>query len=298
VASGTTFKEISARGFSALEMPIPTLSEQQQIVEKIEELFSELDAGRQQLEIVRNQLETYQQSVLHYAFSGRLGRTGRDLSLSDDLPASPSTSHREYNPTRLPKGWKWVKLNEIVRKSTVKVHPKDFPNLKFIGMDCIEPNTLGPFFTYDFSEFKSSGNYFNKGQILYGRMRPYLNKVYKAEYDGACSGEFIILQCIEDYAPDLLKYILHSDSFVAFATSKTSGDRPRVTLEEIGDYAVIMPPRIEQDNLILEIESRLSICDKLEEAIETCLQQSEALKQSILKQAFEGKLVKSPNNCQ
>jgi type I restriction enzyme, S subunit len=53
-------------------------------------------------------------------------------------------------------------------------------------------------------------------------MRPYINKVYKAEFDGVCSGEFIILNCIDNFSPDLLKYILHSTGFVDFANIITT----------------------------------------------------------------------------
>ena len=71
IASGTTFKEISARAFASLIMPVPPLKEQHLIVEIIEELFSELDDSRRQLESVRGLLITYRQSVLKYAFEGR-----------------------------------------------------------------------------------------------------------------------------------------------------------------------------------------------------------------------------------
>ena len=174
---------------------------------------------------------------------------------------------------------------------TNKVLPSENSELKFIGMDCIEPHTLRPSFLYDFKDFRSSGNYFEKGEILYGRMRPYLNKVYKAEFNGACSGEFIILKCDTKINADLLKYILHSNEFVNFANQKTSGDRPRISYSEISEFPIKLPNINEQHKIVEEIETRLSVSDKIEEAIESSLIQAESLKQSILKQAFEGKLI-------
>jgi type I restriction enzyme S subunit len=185
-----------------------------------------------------------------------------------------------------------IKYRKNLRK---KVTPADYPDAKFVGMDCIEPHTLKPKFTYKFGDFKSAGNYFEMGQVLYGRMRPYLNKVYKAEYEGACSGEFIVLQCSEKLYPNLLSYILHSKDFVSYANHKTNGDRPRISYEEISDYPIALGPLHEQQAIVAILESKLTICDKIEETITASLKQAETLRQSILKKAFEGKLINKKN---
>jgi type I restriction enzyme S subunit len=274
--SETLQPNLSPKDLALTPIPLPPLSEQQEIVAKIEELLSELDQGKQQLETARQQLKVYRQAVLKWAFEGKLTNAIQNGQKTQD--------------GKLPEGWTWVKLGEIAKKKSAKAVPSENSDLKFIGMDCIKPNTLKPFFLYDFKEFKSSGNLFKKNQVLYGRMRPYLNKVYKAEFDGACSGEFIILECVENFSPDLLKYILHASEFVNFTNSITSGDRPRISYEEFSDYSVALAPLEEQKQIVQEIESRLSVCDKVEETITQSLQQAETLRQSILKQAFEGKL--------
>lgn len=269
--TGTTVKGIKAAILKQLEIPLPPLSEQTAIVSKIEELLSDLENGNQQLLTAQQQLKTYRQSLLKWAFEGKL--TNKNVN------------------GELPKGWKKKSLGDIAKRKAVKALPKDFPDAKFIGMDCIEANALKPSFLHDFKNFKSAGNYFEKGQVLYGRMRPYLNKVYRAEFNGTCSGEFITLQCTEEFNPDLLKYILHSRGFVSFANHKTSGDRPRISYEEISDFPIAVAPIKEQEQIVSELESKLTVCDKIEETITTSLQQAEMLKQSILKKAFEGRLV-------
>ena len=267
-----THKRYWISEYSKLSIPLPPSKELQRIFEKLEELFTNLDKGIENLRTAKQQLKVYRESVLKWAFEGKL--------MNDNLNGA------------LPKDWKWTTLGEVAKKKSVKALPSELPDAKFIGMDCIEANAMKPSFFYKFSEFKSAGNYFEKGQVLYGRMRPYLNKVYKAEIDGTCSGEFIILQCTEDFNADLLKYILHSREFVSFANHKTTGDRPRISYEEISDYSIAKPPFKELTKVVNEIESRLSVCDKIEEAIEHSLQQAEALRLSIIKKAFEGKLTK------
>ncbi|MBU2493325.1 MAG: restriction endonuclease subunit S [Bacteroidetes bacterium] len=274
--TGTTFRSISADVVKNVQLFLPPLKEQNRIVTKIEELFSSLDKGIESLKNAQQQLKIYRQAVLKYAFEGKL--TNKNVN-------------RE-----LPEGWKWFKLGDVADKQSIKILPTKMPDAIFIGMDCIEPHSLKPSYTYKFSEFKSAGNYFMKDQVLYGRMRPYLNKVYKAEFNGACSGEFIVLKCKEDFNPDLLKYIIHSKEFVRFANSKTSGDRPRISYDEIADFPIAKPPIEEQNKIVKEIESRLSVCDKIEESINQGLQQSEALRQSILKKAFKGQLVPQDSN--
>ena len=69
-----------------------------------------------------------------------------------------------------------------------------------------------------------------------------------------------------------------------------------VTKKQLSDLDLILPQISEQKQIVQEIESRLSVCDKMEEIITNCLRQSESLRQSILKQAFEGKLIKSDEN--
>ncbi|MBA4122004.1 MAG: restriction endonuclease subunit S [Acidobacteria bacterium] len=194
------------------------------------------------------------------------------------------------NKNELPKNWEVSKLSEVVTKKTLKALPSDAPDAKFIGMDCIEPNGLKPAFLYDFKDFKSAGNRFKSGQVLYGRMRPYLNKVYKAEFDGVCSGEFIILECLPIFTPDLLQYILHSRDFVRFVNAKTSGDRPRISYEEISDYPIYLPPLAEQERIVAKIEELFSELDAGRESLKTAARQLKTYRQAVLKWAFEGKL--------
>jgi len=260
------------------KFPIPPFNEQKRILAKLEQLLTELDKGIEYLETTKQQLKVYRQAVLKWAFEGKL-------------------TNKDVKDGELPKGWTKTTLGEIVRKVSIKALPTEMPESKFIGMDCIESNALKPFMTYQFNQFKSAGNSFKVNHVLYGRMRPYLNKVYKAEFDGVCSGEFIIMECLNDFNPELLKYILHQRDFVRFANQKTSGDRPRVSFEELAEYPIFKCSPVEQNLIVQEIESRLSVCDKIEETIESSLQQAEALRLSIIKKAFEGKLVpQDPND--
>jgi len=84
-----------------------------------------------------------------------------------------------------------IRLSDVAKRKSLKALPVDDPDAKFIGMDCLEPHTLKPFFGYDFKEFKSAGNYFKTNQALYERRRTYLNNITAYEKNNC----FIIYSC-------------------------------------------------------------------------------------------------------
>lgn len=139
---------------------------------------------------------------------------------------------------------------------------------------------------------------FYKNDVLYGRMRSYLNKVFKAEINGAASAEFIVFPSNTQILPDYLKYTLHQQKFVEFATRNSSGDRPRVKFEEdLSTFSFILPSLPEQRAIVEKIEKAFACADKIQAAISAALEQAKQLKQSILKRAFEGRLVpQDPND--
>lgn len=277
-ARGGAMNNVSLEDLKNLNVFVPPLAEQHRIVEKIEDLFSELDKGIETLKTAQQQLKVYRQAVLKYAFEGKL--------------TNPNVKEGE-----LPEGWSIKTIGEVTSKSSQKAYPNKLSNQIFLGMDSIEPHSTKPHFFYNFSEMKSAGNIFTVNQVLYGRMRPYLNKVWVADKDGVASGEFIVLSCSDKINPQYLMNVLHHQEFVKYANSKTSGDRPRISFDEIAEYEFLLPTTAEQSTILSEIESRLSICDKIEESIEQAMQQAEALRQSILKKAFEGNLVpQDPND--
>lgn len=271
MASGTTFLELSLSNFKKVPVPLPPLNEQYQIVEKLEELFSELEQSKAGLNKSQHQLKIYRHAFLKNVLKNEV-------------------DYKDVQTTK-------VILGDVVERYSKKVNPQDEPSLKFVGLDSLEPGSLKPHLIYDFKDYTSSGNYFERGHILYARMRPYLNKVFKAEFDGAASGEFIILQCKEDILIDYLKYILHSADFVNYANEKSTGDRPRVSFEDIALFEFTLPDIDHQQQIVNEIDYRFTIIENLEETIQSNLHAIELYRQSIYKKAFQGNLVmQDPEN--
>lgn len=192
----------------------------------------------------------------------------------------------------LPTGWRKTSLGELTYQFSKKITPSLNSEYKFIGMDCIEKDTLKPSFLHEFKDFKSSGNFFQEGNILYGRLRPYLNKVYQAEFNGVASGEFIVMNSTENIVNKFLMYILHSNQFVHWSNALASGDKPRVKYNQISNYPIKLPPLNEQTRIVTKIEKLFSNLDNSDKYLLHLEKQLKRYRQSVLKSAFEGELTR------
>src|SRR4051812_47988011 len=113
--------------------------------------------------------------------------------------------------------WPVVELGSVLMRSPEKASPQSERELPFVGLDAIAPASMKVDDTVPFGIMKSLGSRFQAGDVLYGRLRPYLNKVWHADREGACSGELLVLRANRELEPRFLAYRLHSREFVDYA---------------------------------------------------------------------------------
>jgi type I restriction enzyme S subunit len=190
----------------------------------------------------------------------------------------------------LPIGWAAATLEQVVDRPRPKAAPSDFPELPFVGMDSIAPDGMRLLHVGRFGEMKSAGGVFEPGDVLYGRMRPYLNKVHCARQRGACSAEFIVMPPGAAVRGEFLSYLLHQRAFVNFASEQSSGDRPRVDFDGIASFKFGLPPLAEQDRIVSRIEELFSEIDEGERSLTRVQKLEERYRQSVLKAAVTGAL--------
>jgi len=283
-----------------LDIPIPPLSEQLAIVSKIEELLSDLENGKQQLLTAQQQLKVYRQSLLKTAFEGKLTST----SLSEQ----GSSSEAETKEGELPKEWKWVKTGEVIdiinngytpSKENLFDNEGEVPFLKVynLNFDGTLNHTKNPVFIPDSihkKDLKRSICY--PGDVLINIVGPPLGKVSIVSNHFP---EWNINQAIVMFRPNeniLSKYISYflqnpvTTNWLE-GTSKATAGQWNVKVSTCRVIPMPFPPIKEQHQIVEILESKLTVCDKIEETISQSLLQAETLKQSILKKAFEGKLV-------
>ena len=197
----------------------------------------------------------------------------------------------EANGETLPTGWIRTSLDEIVAPRSGKVQPKTMPKAHFIGMEQIEPETMRLLGTVPAGTMKSSANSFQPGDVLYGRLRPYLNKVYQPDFSGLCSGEFIVIPDSCAVSGRFLKYRINAADFVRFANHLNSGDRPRVDFEQISVFNLDLPPKNEQQRIADALDELLSDLDAGVAALEAARVKLGHYRAAVLKAAVDGLLI-------
>ena len=275
---GTTGRlRLGTKALADLEIPLPPLAEQRRIVAKLEVLFTQLDAAVDNLKKAQAQLQQYRQSILKSAFEGELTREWRE-------------GHAEKGRKDIEEV---VQLKEIANLRREKVQPKNSSkNLNFVGLKHIDSGVSILKRWGDASEVKSTKARFYPNDVLYGKLRPYLDKAVIAEMEGICSADILVFTANSKMIPRFLVYLLHSHPFRNHAIATSSGiTLPRTSWNALGEFTFTLPSLTEQEQIVSEIERHFSAADEVEATIEAELKRAERLRQSILKHAFSGKLV-------
>jgi type I restriction enzyme S subunit len=189
-------------------------------------------------------------------------------------------------------GWVILPMNMIVRLRSEKADPRLEGDLPFVGMDDIEAHGLHIMRTRPFAEMRSAGNRFCPGDVLYGRLRPYLNKTAIASGAGACSGELLVLEPTAAVDSRYLQYFLHSRRFVGLVSATTSGDRPRVRFETITGFAIPLAPLPEQRRIAARVDALFAEVAAGEATLAAARKGLETFRRALLKAAVSGELTK------
>lgn len=345
---------ISLGDLKQLEIIIPPFLEQHQIVSKIDELFSELDNGIENLKKARAQLKTYRQAVLKYAFEGKLTEHWRVGQVKKGNPPEPAEKllertkkerekhyqqqvedwkkvcekaeaegkkkpakpkkPRDLPPLtekelavlpELPEGWGWNKIVSIYESMKNGIYkPKEFYAEE--GIPCLRMYNIeyGKIEWFDIKRMLLSKNEIKEYELKPGDLL--VNRVNSRELVGKTA---LIKKNLEKSVFESKNirirlnnqinsgyvnfwFLIYANDYFNRNAQQTVG-MASISQEQIGRMPVPICSAAEQDQIFLEIETRLSVCDKLEQIIDDSLKKSEALRQSILKKAFSGELTKS-----
>lgn len=261
---------------------LPPIEQQNAIVSKIEELFSELDKSIEELKTAQQQLKVYRQAVLKWAFEGKL-------------------TNENVKEGELPEGWSLIKLKDAANKITDGEHFKPQTQevgVPFLSAKDVRDNGVSFEETLFISEetAKKALQRCNpqRGDILIVSRGATVGRMCIVRTDKVFCllGSVILIKAKDELSSDFLTYILKSPQInrklisISGATAQQA-----IYLRDIKEVQLPLPPIEEQHQIVQEIESRLSVCDKIEETITDSLKQAEALRQSILKETFEGKLL-------
>jgi type I restriction enzyme, S subunit len=188
------------------------------------------------------------------------------------------------------KGFPSKPLGKLTEPRRQRILPSTMPKLPYVGMECIEAHTRRALHFEISANYKSAGFHFLPGDLLYGRLRPYLNKVWRADREGICSGEFIVLPKSSEIDTRYLAYGMSSTSFVSFTSDLNRGDRPRVTFDQIADYEIPVPLLKDQDRIATRLDQINGRIDDVKARLNTVPLVLNRFRMAILAGAFSGRL--------
>lgn len=197
----------------------------------------------------------------------------------------------EEQPYEVPENWVWVRLGAVCYASKEKSN--DFSNeIKYIGLEHLEKDKgIVGFSSAD--KVKSTKNAFQEGQILYGRLRPYLNKHDIASFSGVCSTDILVLEASVLVANVLVDKFFNLPFFIEYVVANSKGiNLPRVSEKTILNTTFPLPPLSEQQRIVERIEELFAKLDEAKERLQEVANSFAVRKAAILHKAFTGELTK------
>lgn len=185
------------------------------------------------------------------------------------MRAAPVEELDAGSPSSIPPTWRWVRLGNVVDYgSSEKAESADIPeDAWLLDLEDIERDTskLLRRKTFRDSPSKSTKTAFGTGDVLYGKLRPYLNKVLVADAPGYCTTEIVPIRAFGFIDPVYLCYALKRPAFLAYANSKSYGmNLPRLGTEDARIAAFPLPPLAEQKRIVAKVDELMALCDRLE----------------------------------
>ena len=313
------------------QIPLPPIPEQRRIVAEIETQFTRLDASVAALRRAQANLKRYRASVLKAACEGRLVPTEAELARSEGRDYEPAGVLLEHilaeRPARwesqekrrgkykepvspdtsdlpeVPEGWVWATVEQaslriqygtsnkadiyasgvpVLRMGNIQEGGLDFSSLKYLpAQDTEVQKTL-----------------LSPGDLVFNRTNSAelvgKSAVYKENHPSACFASYLIRVsfgegCLPDYVCTFINS-QHGRAYISQVKSQQVG-QANVNGTKLGGMPIPLPPLAEQCRIVAEVERRLSVIRQAEATVEASLARAERLRQSILKQAFSGKLV-------
>lgn len=221
----------------------------------------------------------------------------KTMSLIEDFDKIPEEAlvPEAEQPYPIPAHWKWVRIGCIASASKKKTDVFS-GDQHYLGLENLESGGgLSSISSVD--GIKSSKSIFTAGQILYGRLRPYLDKHIVADFDGVCSTDILVYETSSILNAHYFDFWLSTSTFRNAAVSQSKGiNLPRISESALSQFPFPLPPINEQQEIIAYLEVNLAKIDQVTEKLEIFLESSEKRVESLLEAAVQGYLTEDWRN--
>lgn len=250
--TGTTRLRIAGKKLKELQIPLPPLATQQRIAA----ILDAADALRRKDQELLQKYDALAQAIFIDMFG---------------------------DPVKNEKGWEVKKLGEVLDVDAKAVAPNSLDEYHYVGLEHIEKQT-GKILTIDKGDVISNKFLFTEKHILYGKLRPYLNKVATPDFSGICSTDILPLMPKKLFMKQFLVSILRSKNFVNHSNTNAVGaNLPRANKEIILGYKTIIP---NEEGMKL-FSKKISLIESQKFEVEKQIIKSENLFQTLLQKSFK-----------
>lgn len=253
-------------------IPLPPITEQYRIVDRIDSLFVKLDQAKGLIQDVLDSFESRKAAILHKAFCGDLTKTWREEN------------------SMVMGDWEDCTLDDYVIFSKEKYDPStEVISMPYVGLEHFDKNR-GIIGMGNSEDIRSLKTVFRTGDILYGKLRPYLNKHDIATFEGICSTDILAMRTNNISTARYINYLLDTSSFMDYSVTNSQGiNLPRVSEKVISKYRFKVPSIMEQTEIVSILDD---IIDKEMNAYQMydLVDRIDLMKKSILARAFRGEL--------
>lgn len=281
----TTQAKLALFRIESLTFPLPPLSEQQRIVERIEELFAKLDEAKERLHEVADSFAVRKAAILHKAFTGELTKQWRlENGVSDE-------------------SWEEKLLGDVCTVNPKKIDAKNLDDnleVSFVPMAAVS-DVLGEIVNHEvknLQDVRTGFTNFSKGDVIFAKITPCMENGKSAIVGplvndiGYGSTEFYVLRCKEELNNKYLYHMVRNTTFRAEAKAVMTGavGQQRVPKTFLQEYQLLLPTLPEQHEIVRLIDDLLARERSAQQATEQALASIELMKKSILARAFRGEL--------
>lgn len=250
---------------------IPPLKTQQKIADYLDEKCGEIDATIAKQKESIEKLKAYKQSLISETVTKGLDKSA---------PLKPSGI--DYLGD-IPSHWEIKKLKFLV--SLIDNKTKDGHSISLENIESGTGKLIETENTYD-----GEGISFKENDLLFGKLRPYLAKVYLSALKGRALGDFYVMRANKGTNPNFLKFVLLSDWFIKIVDSSTYGTKmPRASWDFTGGMRIPLPPISEQDCISSYLEIKCSEVDTFIIEKQNIIQKLDTYKKSLIFECVTGK---------
>ena len=296
--AGIALPNVNATKLKQIQVPLPPLAEQRRIVAKLEVLFTQLDAAVDSFKKAQMQVHRYRRAILNSAFEGELTKEWRVENSGTFESISVSEIATLNNLPELPDGWVWATLTscaDILDSQRVPINAKE-RETRIIGKPESE---LYPYYGATGQVGWIDDYLFDEELVLLGEDgAPFLDFLKDTAYlikgkSWVNNHAHVLKAKAEISSNQFLCHYLNTFDYHGYLTGTT---RLKLNQSAMRKIPVPIPSLIEQVQIVSEIGHHLSVADEVEATLDAELKRAERLRQSILKHAFSGKLVRQDPN--